>query len=56
MPRRNTNTAKTAQAARHNIKRAQMSRVGIREPRSVGRVTRSRRRYSMPPGRTLRRR
>ena len=41
-------TAKVIAAARRNIRRAQLSRVGRREPRSVGRVTRSRLRYSRP--------
>lgn len=52
-------TAKVIRAARRNIRRAQMSRRGIRETRSVGRLTRSRQRYSKPPiasraGRVLR--
>ena len=41
-------TAKVIQAARRNIKRAQLSRQGTREVRSVGRATRSRNRYSTP--------
>lgn len=41
-------TAKVIQAARRNIRRAQLSRIGTREPRSIGRVTRSRLRYSRP--------
>ncbi len=48
MARRLRTTAKVIRAARHNIRRAQMSRVGTREPRSIGRVTRSRLRYSRP--------
>jgi len=48
MPRRKTVTAKVIHAARRNIKRAQMSRIRIREPRSVGRITASRMRYSRP--------
>ncbi len=51
MPRRPT-TAKVVRAAKHNIRRAQLSRVGRREPRSVGRITRSRTLYSRPPVRT----
>lgn len=47
MPRRPT-TAKVISAARRNIRRAQLSRVGRREPRSVGRLTRSRTRFSKP--------
>ena len=47
MARRPT-TAKVIQAARRNIRRAQLSRVGTREVRSVGRATRSRTRYSRP--------
>jgi len=35
-------TTKKINASRRNIKRAQMSRIGIREPRSVGRVMRKR--------------
>jgi len=41
-------TAKVINAARRNIRRAQLSRLRIREPRSIGRLTRSRARYSMP--------
>ena len=41
-------TAKVIQAAKRNIRRAQLSRIGTREPRSVGRATRSRARYSRP--------
>ena len=41
-------TAKVIHAARRNIKRAQLSRLGTKEPRSVGRMTRSRRIYSRP--------
>jgi len=48
MARRKTTTAKVISAARHNIRRAQLSRVGTREVRSVGRMTRSRARYSTP--------
>ena len=47
MARRPT-TAKVIRAAKHNIRRAQLSRVGRREPRSVGRMTRSRTLYSRP--------
>ncbi len=35
-------TAKKVNAARRNIRKAQLSRIGTREPRSVGRVMRSR--------------
>jgi hypothetical protein len=42
-------TARVINASRRNIRRAQMSRRGIREVRSVGRITRSRQRYSKPP-------
>lgn len=48
MARRLRNTAKVVSAARRNIRKAQLSRVRTREVRSVGRVTRSRARYSMP--------
>ena len=41
-------TAKVIRAARRNIRRAQLSRLGTREPRSVGRVHRSRALYSRP--------
>ena len=41
-------TAKVIRAAKRNIRRAQLSRVGTRETRSVGRLTRSRLRYSRP--------
>lgn len=41
-------TAKVLQAARRNIRRAQLSRVGTREIRSIGRVSRSRSLYSRP--------
>ena len=41
-------TYKMLRAAKRNIARAQMSRRGIREPRSVGRITRSRDRMSRP--------
>jgi len=37
MARRNRTTPKTSAAARHNVRRAQMSRVGRREVRSIGR-------------------
>ena len=47
MARRPT-TAKVISAARHNIRRAQLSRIGTREPRSIGRVTRSRALFSRP--------
>lgn len=47
MARRPT-TARVIQAARRNIRRAQLSRIGTREPRSTGRVARSRARYSRP--------
>lgn len=52
MPRRRTTTAKVVSAARRNIRRAQLSRIGTREPRSLGRATRSRMRYSAPPAPT----
>ena len=39
---------KAKQASRRNIIRAQRSRIGRREPRSVGRETRKRQRYSKP--------
>ena len=39
-------TAKVINAARRNIRRAQLSRIRIREPRSPGRAYRSRARYS----------
>jgi len=45
---RRPTTAKVIRAARRNIRRAQLSRVGRREPRSIGRITRSRLRYSRP--------
>jgi len=48
MARRKTITAKVVQAAKRNIHRAQLSRVRTREVRSLGRVTRSRARYSTP--------
>jgi len=51
MARRLRTTAKVINAARHNIKRAQLSRVRIREPRSVGRISRSRSIYSRPASR-----
>ncbi len=47
MARRPT-TAKVIRAAKRNIRRAQLSRVGTREVRSVGRAARSRIRYSRP--------
>lgn len=37
-------TAKQTNASRHNIRRAQVSRTGMREPRSPGRVRPLRRR------------
>ncbi len=46
MPRKIT--AKVIHAAKRNIRRAQLSRLGTKEPRSVGRLTRSRLRYSRP--------
>ena len=49
-------TAKVIRAAKHNIRRAQLSRVGTREPRSIGRVTRSRALYSRPTVRAVARR
>jgi len=49
MPRRRTTTPAVRSAARRNIAKAQMSRRGTKEPRSVGRVTRSRARFSRPP-------
>jgi len=48
MARRKATTAKVVRAAKRNIRRAQLSRVGTRETRSVGRITRSRARYSRP--------
>jgi len=45
---RRTITAKQAQASRRNIRRAQASRVGRKEPRSVGRITAKRQRFSKP--------
>ena len=48
MARRKATTAKVVSASKHNIRRAQLSRLGTREVRSVGRVTRSRARYSTP--------
>ena len=48
MARRNRTTARVVQAARRNIRRAQLSRIGIREVRALGRITRSRARYSRP--------
>ena len=48
MARRLRTTAKVISAAHRNIRRAQLSRVGTREVRSVGRITRSRARYSTP--------
>ena len=48
MPPRRRTTAKVINAAKRNIRKAQLSRLRIREPRSVGRVSRSRARYSMP--------
>ena len=53
MARRPT-TARVINAARHNIRRAQLSRIGTREPRSIGRVTRSRIRFSRPASASLR--
>ena len=47
MARRPT-TALVIRAARRNIRKAQLSRIGIREPRSIGRLTRSRALYSRP--------
>ena len=44
MPRRKTTTPKVRAAARHNIKKAQVSRIRRREPRSLGRVRRQRER------------
>lgn len=35
-------TAKKISASKRNIRRAQLSRIGTREPRSVGRVMRKR--------------
>ena len=48
MARRKTTTAKVIRAARRNIKRAQLARLGTREHRSIGRLTASRLRYSRP--------
>jgi len=48
-------TAKVIRAAKRNIRRAQLSRIGRKEPRSVGRITRSRLRYSRPVASTARR-
>jgi len=47
--RRKAITARQAQASRRNIRRAQASRIGRREPRSIGRITAKRQRYSKPP-------
>ena len=41
-------TARVINASRRNIRKAQLSRRGIREPRSIGRMTRSRELYSRP--------
>lgn len=56
MPRKIT--AKVVQASRRNIRKAQLSRIGTREPRSIGRITRSRALFSRPAvgARPLRRR
>lgn len=54
MPRRPV-TAKVIRAAKRNIRKAQLSRIGTREIRSVGRLTRSRLRYSRPVATTARR-
>lgn len=48
MARRRRTTARVIASAKRNIRKAQLSRVGTREPRSIGRVTRSRLRYSRP--------
>lgn len=45
---RRPTTAKVRAAARRNIRRAQLSRIGTREVRSIGRANRSRRLYSTP--------
>jgi hypothetical protein len=42
MARRKTTTAKVTSAARRNISRAQVSRVRRKEPRSLGRVRKTR--------------
>jgi len=49
---RRARTAKQAQASRRNIRRAQASRIGRKEPRSVGRETRKRQSTSKPASRT----
>ncbi len=41
-------STKARQASRRNIIRAQRSRIGRREPRSIGRETRKRQRMSKP--------
>jgi hypothetical protein len=48
MAKRINNTAAVSRASKRNIARAQMSRRGIKEPRSVGRAMRKRLRYSRP--------
>jgi hypothetical protein len=48
---RRTTTVKARQASRRNIIRAQTARIGKKEVRSVGRVVRSRQRYSKPASR-----
>ena len=53
MPRKIT--AKVIRAARRNIRKAQLSRLGTKEPRSIGRLTRSRLIYSRPPAPVRRR-
>jgi len=45
VPRRLRTTSKVSAASRRNIRRAQLSRVRTKEPRSVGRVRPLRRRY-----------
>jgi len=39
-------TPRVSAAARHNIKKAQITRIRIREPRSLGRVLKPRRRVA----------
>ena len=48
MAKRRVISVKARQASRRNVIRAQQARVGKKEPRSVGRETRKRQRYSKP--------
>ena len=54
MPRRLTNTPAVSRAARRNITKAQVSRVRLREPRSIGRVKKQRTRSVKSTGRRIR--